>query len=307
MSVKRSNVKRAAAICAFAAGCVLTAAALDTRLTVQKYTVASPKIKSNINIAFISDLHNSPFGKEQCELIDAVKSLKPNIVIFGGDLADKTQDIQPENSFTLVKELVKSYPCYYTIGNHESNRGDSARIKHTMSELGVTVLEGNTADIEINGTPLEIAGIYDAHTSDYDEQRGFVNQLAEVTDTDSENYRILIAHFPEQIEEYLSGGFDMVLSGHAHGGQWRIPGLINGVFAPGQGLFPKYAGGLYMHGDTAHIVSRGLWKPSSPIAVPRIFIRPELVKIELIPDRHAGIEPEPPHDDAFGRFSSLSA
>ena len=95
--------------------------------------------------------------------------------------------------------------------------------------------------------------------------------------------RLLIAHFPEQIDEYLKGNFDIVLSGHAHGGQWRIPGLIDGVYAPGQGLFPKYTSGVYMHGDTAHIVSRGLWKPSTLIAVPRVFNRPELVIIDIKP------------------------
>ena len=104
---------------------------------------------------------------------------------------------------------------------------------------------------------------------------------AVTSEKDSKRTRILIAHFPEQIDEYLKGNFDIVLSGHAHGGQWRIPGLIDGVFAPGQGVFPKYTAGVYMHGDTAHIVSRGLWKPSTLIAIPRIFNRPELVFVDI--------------------------
>ena len=151
-----------------------------------------------------------------------------------------------------------------------------------MSLLGVCALEGSGEVISVNDNEIEICGIYDAYT--YDEQNGeLVNQLEAVTSSDDERLRLLIAHFPEQIDEYLKGNFDIVLSGHAHGGQWRIPGLIDGVYAPGQGLFPKYTSGVYMHGDTAHIVSRGLWKPSTLIAVPRVFNRPELVIIDIKP------------------------
>ncbi len=272
----------AASAAAFAAGAV-SAAALDMRLITKKYSVNSDKLSGKINIVFISDLHDSLFGSDQSELTEEIEKLSPDIVVFGGDLADKTKRQEPYNSFLLVKRLAEKYPCCYTIGNHEMKRGDSKRIKRRMSEMGVTVLEGSSAKFTVNSDTIEICGIYDAYTSDYDEQRGYVNQLDAVTDTSDAGYRILVAHFPEQIEEYLRGGFDLILSGHAHGGQWRIPGLINGVFAPGQGLFPKYAGGLYMHGDTAHIVSRGLWKPSALIAVPRLFIRPELVAVTLTP------------------------
>lgn len=251
------------------------------RLQTTTYEIKSGKVSSPVRIAFVSDLHNSLFGKSQSELKNAIDGAKPDIVVFGGDLADKTQDDLPENSYILVKYLVKRYPCFYTIGNHENARGDSARIKQQMSDFGVTVLEGNGTVININGNETEICGIYDAHT--YDEVNGeLVNQLDAVSsEKDSKRTRILIAHFPEQIDEYLKGNFDIVLSGHAHGGQWRIPGLIDGVFAPGQGVFPKYTAGVYMHGDTAHIVSRGLWKPSTLIAIPRIFNRPELVFVDI--------------------------
>ena len=251
------------------------------RLQTTTYEIKDSKLSSSVRIAFVSDLHNSLFGKGQTELINAVELAKPDIVIFGGDLADKTQDFLPENSYILVKYLVKRYPCFYTIGNHENARGDSARIKQQMADFGVTVLEGNGTVIDVKGNEIEICGIYAAHT--YDEVNGeLVNQLEAVTsEKDSKRTRILIAHFPEQIDEYLKGNFDIILSGHAHGGQWRIPGLIDGVFAPGQGVFPKYTAGVYMHGDTAHVVSRGLWKPSTLIAIPRIFNRPELVFVDL--------------------------
>ena len=166
------------------------------RLQTTAYEIKSGKVSSPVRIAFVSDLHNSLFGKEQSELKNAIDGAKPDIVVFGGDLADKTQDDLPENSYILVKYLVKRYPCFYTIGNHENARGDSARIKQQMSDFGVTVLEGNGTVININGNETEICGIYDAHT--YDEVNGeLVNQLDAVTsEKDSKRTRILIAHFP---------------------------------------------------------------------------------------------------------------
>ena len=98
-------------------------------------------------------------------------------------------------------------------------------------------------------------------------------------------YRILLAHRPEAIDEYRQMDFDLILSGHAHGGQWRIPGWINGVYAPGQGFFPRYAGGVYPLDDLVMIVSRGL---SNNTWVPRIFNPPELVMIELTARKRRG-------------------
>ena len=94
-----------------------------------------------------------------------------------------------------------------------------------------------------------------------------------------EDFSVLLFHRPENPEEYASLGFDLVLSGHAHGGQWRIPGILNGIYAPHQGFFPKYAGGRYEIENTVMIVSRGLAKESN--AVPRIFNRPEIVVIDI--------------------------
>lgn len=99
-----------------------------------------------------------------------------------------------------------------------------------------------------------------------------------------DSFNILLAHRPEYIEEYGQYPFDLVLSGHAHGGQWRIPYLMNGLIAPNQGWFPKYAGGLYRHGDMTEIVGRGLlldWKP-------RLFNPPEIVVVDIESQREEG-------------------
>ena len=279
------SVRKRAILCAAAvAGAVLIAVACDMSLTEVRYELKTGKLTSPVRIVFISDLHNSLYGKNQSELIEAVDRQKPDIVVLGGDIADKTYADVPENAYILASRLGRKYPCYYSMGNHEYQRGDSAKIKQRLSEYGVRVLEGNGEVLDIRGNKIEICGIYDADT--YNEIDGeLVNQLEAVTaSADSERYRVLIAHFPQQIEQYAKGGFDLVLSGHAHGGQWRIPGLIEGVYAPGQGLFPKYTGGVYEYGDTSLVVSRGLWKPLTIVFVPRIFNRPELVTVDIVPE-----------------------
>lgn len=284
MAVKKAK-KRILASCAVtaatAAAIAFCAAAFDMRMTSVEYQLQSDKI-SSLRIAFISDLHNSLYGKNQSELITAVDKAKPDIVVFGGDMADKTQDFSPDNSYIAAEYFGKNYRCYYSMGNHEYSRGDSDKIKEDLSAYGITVLEGSSETIEINGSEIEICGLFSPDLYIETPDGEFISQLDAVSAPQSDSrYRILIAHFPELIDEYLTGGFDLVLSGHAHGGQWRIPGILNGFFAPGQGFFPKYAGGRYTHGNTEHIVSRGLWKPSTLLAIPRIFNRPELVIVEI--------------------------
>ena len=93
---------------------------------------------------------------------------------------------------------------------------------------------------------------------------------------------MLLCHFPEDIDYYRSfGKFDLILSGHAHGGQWRLPFSQNGLFSPGEGLFPKYSGGRFDFDDCTMIVSRGLARIKT--VIPRIFNNPELVVIDLLP------------------------
>ncbi len=91
---------------------------------------------------------------------------------------------------------------------------------------------------------------------------------------------MLLVHRPENYADYRKYAFDLVLCGHAHGGQWRIPGILNGLYAPSQGLFPKYAGGYYNEESVPMIVSRGLAREST--IVPRFYNPPELVIVDLV-------------------------
>jgi len=257
------------------------ALALDQSLSVNHYTVNTNKITAPVRLALVTDLHSCDYGNGQDRLIKAVLSEQPDVILLGGDIFD--DDLPPEKGIEFVSGIARKAPIYYVSGNHEfwSRRAD--KFKDILISYGVKVLEGTAEDIEIRGERLRIYGIDDPDTGYYPSRAlPYAEQLRRLRkDASTDRYRILLAHRPERVAEYLPIGFDMALFGHAHGGQWRIPwGLESGLFSPGQGLFPKYSNGMHISGQTTMIVSRGMAKESTD--VPRVFNRPELVMITLI-------------------------
>ena len=253
---------------------LLLAAAFDVRLRVVRYEIVSDKVTASVRLAVVSDHHSCAYGEGQRTLLDAVAAQAPDAVLMTGDIVD--DEMPEENAWTAIAGLAGTYPCFYVTGNHEWLIPDTERVLQRMEDLGVTVLQGESAALEANGQTLAICGIDDPDSG----VSG--TQLAEVGNTVMDDtFTLLLAHRPERIGEYLAYPFDLVLSGHAHGGQWRIPGVLNGLYAPQQGLFPKYAGGRYDFDGTAFIVSRGLAREST--RVPRIFNRPELVIVDVVP------------------------
>ena len=246
------------------------------------YEVHTGKLSSEVRVVFISDLHNCFYGnKKQSKLIDEVNRSSPDIVIFGGDVIDAWGG--DKNALCLISELCKVYPCFYTPGNHEERRSDRNDFYNKVREL-CPVITGGYEELSVKGQDLRIYGVIDdfwwgSHDT----------QLNECFSTlDEKYYNILIAHQPEQIDSYLGSDtahgkyFDLILSGHAHGGQWRIPIILEqGLYAPDQGIFPDYTTGMYKYGNTVHIISRGLARPARMIFIPRIFNRPELSIITI--------------------------
>jgi len=258
---------------------ILLIFACDNRLYVRKYTLSSDKISSNVRIALITDLHSSKYGEKQSELLSAIEAQSPDLVLLGGDLFDHT--LSDENSKNFLSGISGKYPCYYVTGNHEYY-SDAEYFREKMSILesyGVKILSGEYETVSVNGESINICGVDDP-IANVDVTKSFVEQL-EIVNTASQNgfYTVLLSHRPEYFETYTTYDFDLVLSGHAHGGQWRIPFVLNGVFAPNQGLFPKYAGGQYDSETLTMIVSRGL--SLKYVLIPRIFNRPELVIIDI--------------------------
>lgn len=248
--------------------------AISFPLRTVRYTLVSRKVSKKVRIVHISDLHSCSYGKDMKNLINAVDAAEPDIIVLTGDIFDNRTD--NKNSDTLLKAIAKKYPCYYVSGNHEywGNMWDT--FSRRAESFGVTVLQGEKVDID---------GITICGASAKSDIGDSVKVCADNADTDS--FNVLLAHFPENIDFYRSfGKFDLVLSGHAHGGQWRLPPFINGLYAPGQGLFPKYAGGRYDFDDTTFIVSRGLSRTMEHF--PRIFNNPELVVIDILPEGEDG-------------------
>lgn len=258
----------------------------DSRLKTVYYTVESDKVSAPVRFILLTDLHSCRYGENQKNLINTVQKFNPDIILLGGDIFD---DKMPyDNAELTVRQLAEQYPCYYVTGNHEYWGYDVGTILDIVKDCGVMVLAGNCDTITINGQMINICGVDDPDVAEY-VQNGvpIVQQIesAEKAAREAEEvlgkevFTILLSHRPELFETYQEYDFDLILSGHAHGGQWRIPKVLNGLYAPHQGLFPKYAGGRYDYAGGTMIVSRGLARESTP--VPRIFNRPELVIVDV--------------------------
>ena len=274
--------KRIPIIIIIAAVLAFLIAGLYNELKIASYTLRSPKVERAIRIAFLSDLHSCNYGENAQTLVSAIERQRPDLILLGGDIFD---DVLPDdNTEALLQQISGRYPCYYVTGNHEYWSGTEAfaRKMRILEENHVTRLNNEAATVTVQGVQINICGVNDPEAAKIGERFSFNEALEHVARISANrNFTLLISHRPERIDDYAKYPFDLVLAGHAHGGQWRIPHLINGVYAPNQGVFPKYAGGMYMRGDTCMIVGRGLARESTRI--PRFFNRPELVIIDIIP------------------------
>ena len=257
-------------------------------LAVRRYAVEAPGLARPVRIALITDLHSCAYGEGQRELADAVGAEAPDLVLLGGDIFD--DDLPDDRAEAFLRAIGGRYPVYYVTGNHEYWSGEAgfARKMAILESCGVVRLSGEAAAVEAGGTRIRLCGVDDPYAwSDHGgfaerTEGSFREQLAQVAaQAEDGAYAILLTHRPELFDVYSQYDFDLVLAGHAHGGQWRIPGILNGLWAPNQGLFPACAGGRYERSGTVMIVSRGLAREST--RVPRWYNRPELVIVELQP------------------------
>lgn len=242
-------------------------------LVVRRYEVPSGKITGTLRIALLADLHNTIYGNDQDELIAKIKAEKPDIIALCGDIGD---DVIPnEGARLLVSGLQGVAPMFYVTGNHEFWGGQVDAFADMLESYGVRVLSDGFEALTVGENTINVAGINDPEgegVKSRDELSGIFDAM------DKSRFCLLLAHRPERFADYAGYGFDLALSGHAHGGQVRIPFLLNGLWAPDQGRFPKHAGGLYWHGEMAHVVSRGLsYNPK----LPRVFNPPELCMVTV--------------------------
>ena len=258
---------------------ILTLIALDERLILRTYTVASPKLTAEVRLAVVTDFHSSDNADD---VVAMVASCAPDAVLLVGDMFDDDIANRPtERTLSLMRQLSAQYPCYYVSGNHEAWTGEMDALYQQTEEAGVTVLRMSSGVLTVRGQRIALCGIPDPYEMVFSGAPDTEEQLRQaLEDVDSADFTVLLAHRPELLAKYAQFPLDLVVSGHAHGGQVRIPGVLNGLYAPNQGWFPKLAGGAYTQGGTTLIVSRGL---AVRTRLPRIFNRPEVVLVRCVP------------------------
>lgn len=237
-----------------------------------------PRALEGFRIAQISDLHNEVFGAGNGQLLTLLAETKPDVIVITGDLID-SRHTNVDAALEFARGAVELAPVYYVPGNHESRLPEEFwMLERNLDQMGVHVLRGERAILTRQGAAVALIGVDDPTFQDKNSARwpGLLEAELERL-RDEELYSVLLIHRPELLETYAKAGMNLVFSGHAHGGQVRIP-FVGGVIAPNQGFFPQYDGGLYTLGDTQMVVSRGLGNSLAPL---RVNNRPEIVLAEL--------------------------
>lgn len=253
----------------------------NTALEVNTYSVISNRLPngfSGFRIAQVSDLHNAQMGDGNEKLLAMLREAEPDIIVITGDMVD-SYHTEIDIALRFGSDAMKIAPCYYVTGNHEARISEYDDLKAGLESAGVVVLENVRMELERNGETVALIGVDDpSFQTDYlmgDSASVMSGALRELSGDGT--YTILLSHRPELFDTYVQNGIDLVFSGHAHGGQFRLP-FIGGLVAPNQGLFPKYDSGLYTEGITNMLVSRGIGNSIIPI---RFNNRPEIIVVEL--------------------------
>lgn len=255
----------------------------NTSIQTTQISINSEKMPTPFNglkIVQVSDLHNAEFGDDQSRLLKAVKDASPDLIAVTGDLID-SRHTDVEKAMKFINGAIKIAPVYYVTGNHEARIAEYAELEEQMTEAGVVILRNESTTIERGGESILLLGLDDpAFTKKEDasgESKTMIDTKLKDMLSECGGYTILLSHRPELLDVYADNNIDLVLSGHAHGGQVRLP-FVGGLVAPNQGFLPEYSEGMYEKNQTKMVVSRGLGNSIAPI---RINNRPELVVITL--------------------------
>lgn len=235
--------------------------------------------KIPLKFAVISDLHGQSFGKKNEALIRKIDENQPDAVLIPGDMIVKN-GAGMEVCFSLLENLVKKYPIYYSSGNHELCLKEREEFRNRVKALGVHFLENESIIFQKKGQSMKIFGLslpeefyrkfWCKVKLEQEMMEGYVGESG------GENINLLLAHNPDYFEEYEKWGADIVVSGHLHGGIMSL--WFGGVIAPSLRPFPRYSKGYYRKNKTHLYVSRGLGLHHIKL---RFFNPPELVILTL--------------------------
>lgn len=245
----------------------------NKHLETTHYTYAAEQLGADLEgyrIVQISDLHNAKFGKNNQKLVDRIRECEPDMIVLTGDLVDSNHT-NVDRAVQFVDEIVKICPVYYVTGNHEYwlEKSEYDELMDGLIGAGVVILDDQVVEISRGDAKFRLVGLDDKSLAD-----GTLEALL----SDEKEFTVVLAHEPQYFARYAGTGVDLVLSGHAHGGQFRLP-FVGGIVAPDQGFLPEYTAGEYYMNGTEMIVSRGLGNSVIPV---RLFNYPEIVCVELV-------------------------
>ena len=282
MTVKKKKIIVLAVVATILLALIIWTAWGNTALELNTYTISSDKLPEAFDgyrIAHVSDLHNAEMGKDNDKLLKMLREAEPDIIAITGDIID-SRNTDVEIALNFTRAAMEIAPCYYVTGNHEARVSEYDELKEGLIEQGVALLDDERIELELSGETIVLLGVNDpSFQTDYlfgDSETVMQSKLQEIIN-EEDTYTILLSHRPELFKVYTESKVNLVLSGHAHGGQFRIP-FMGGLVAPNQGLFPKYDAGLYTEENTNMIVSRGIGNSILPF---RFNNRPEVILIVL--------------------------
>jgi predicted MPP superfamily phosphohydrolase len=254
----------------------------NTALELNTYTIGSDRLPDSFDgyrIAQVSDLHNAQMGESNETLLTMLRNADPDMIAITGDLVD-SRKLDMDTALAFIREAVKIAPCYYVTGNHEARLSEYSGLKSQMETAGVTVLEDAATQITVEGASITLLGLQDPSFHGMYKPENIEklvdDQLTQLH-TDGDAFTLMLFHRPSYFEVYAKHDVDLVLAGHMHGGQFRLP-FLGGLYTPSHGFFPEYDAGPYTQGNTSMLVSRGIGNSAFPF---RFNNRPEVVLIEL--------------------------
>lgn len=257
--------------------CWALAYGANNRIDISEYTYETQELSVSFDgfrIVQISDLHNKVFSQENAGLMREIRALKPDIIVLTGDFIDASTHTHVDDALLFMKQIAEVAPVYYVYGNHEHylDKSVTDAYEQQIQDYGIHLLVNETVQIESKtGQTFSMIGMDDLSLQ--------ANILQTLADEAPDEFQVLLAHEPQFLHDYYAEtGVDLVFSGHAHGGQWRIPFLHRGFYAPDQGFFPSMTEGEVQSGDTTMYISRGLGNSAFPL---RLFNHPEIVCVTL--------------------------
>lgn len=282
MSHKKKRIIAITSVFTIFTGFIVWLLWANTALKLNAYTIANSRLPSKFDgyrIAHISDLHNAEIGPSNRKLLQILEDIQPDIIAITGDLVDSRRT-NIDIALRFAREAIKIAPCYYVAGNNESWITEYDKLRTGLKSLGVAVLEDTKVEIRRDDEKIKMLGVVDPSfygDLSWEKEADIIDSVLYKLNDENETFTLLLIHRPDLMDIYAQNNCDLVLSGHAHGGQVRLP-FVGGLVAPDQGFFPYYDSGLYTVKNTDMIVSRGIGNSIIPL---RVNNRPEVILVEL--------------------------